>query len=174
MKPIRHLDLLLALIIVIAFAILSIATYSRMMGMSFFVGPLRVSHWLSIIGTLYIGIATPLFVVLKRSYPTKWPKLMRFHMFGNLFFFGLIAIHFSAQLGRSASNFPELGTGLAMTIAMTLEVALGFTQRFRSQNPTFNRLLNLKSNRFLHAGLFMVFYFAIVIHVLHGFGVGLF
>lgn len=161
----NYLDFLLAMLIVIITVSFSIAAYMHWVGLSFLVGPLRFSHWLSIIGTIYIAIATPAFVILKRSHPQKMRNLYRFHIFGNLAFFTLISIHFASQMGRPATAFPDLGTGLAMYIAMALQVASGFTQRFR-----FTNRINLKTNMFVHSSLVMVFYIVIVFHALHGFG----
>jgi heme A synthase len=135
------------------------------MGMSFFIGQFRFSHWLTIIGTSYIAIATPTFVVLKRFYPKKISGLFRLHIFGNLLFFALISIHFASQMGRPAANFPELGTGLVMFIAMSAQIASGFTQRFMTANRYF------KTNKFIHASLIMVFFAIILFHVLHGLGI---
>jgi heme A synthase len=144
---------------------MSLTVYLRWMGLSFFLGQFRFSHWLTIIGTSYIAIATSTFVVLKRVYPQKTKGLYRFHIFGNLLLFSLISIHFASQLGRPAANFPELGTGLAMYVAMTLQVASGFTQRFMSVNR------HLKINKFVHASLIVVFFGVILFHVLHGLGI---
>jgi hypothetical protein len=161
----NYLDFLLAILIVSITVFFSIAAYMRWMGLSFFVGSLRFSHWLSIIGTIYIAIATPAFVILKRFHPQKMSNLYRFHIFGNLAFFTLISIHFASQMGRPVTAFPDLGTGLAMYIAMALQVASGFTQRFR-----FTERTSLKTNMFVHSSLVMVFYIVMVFHVLHGFG----
>jgi hypothetical protein len=118
-------EFLLALSIVMATAFFMVASYLHWINVSFLVGPLRFTHWLAIIGTSYIAIDTPAFVVLKRYYPEKFEGLLRYHIFGNLLFFALISIHFSGQLGRSVAFYPSLGTGLAIYIAMTLEV-IGF------------------------------------------------
>jgi hypothetical protein len=166
----QHADFLVAVSIVIVVIVLSFATYSRTMRLSFFEGPFRFSHWLTIIGSTYIAIATPVFAVLKRSPHPNWSKLYSFHIFGNLIFFGLISIHFASQMGRPAANFPELGTGVALFAVMSLQVALGFTQRFRSQNPWYKKIFNIRGNRFFHASLIAVFYFVIIFHVLHGLG----
>ena len=161
----KHIDFLLALLIVLIAASFSVAVYMHWIRMSVIMGQFRLSHWLTIIGTSYIAIATPVFVVLKRFYPQRIISLFRFHIFGNLLFFTLISIHFASQMGRPAANFPPLGTGLALYIAMALQIASGFTQRFFSSNPY------LKTNRFIHASLIMVFYLVILFHILHGFGI---
>jgi hypothetical protein len=165
----HHIDFLVALTIVIITVVFSLLTYNHTIRLSFFVGPLRFSHWLSIIGTIGIAIATPLFIIFKRSFLPSYAKIVRFHIFGNLIFFSLITIHFAAQIARPAASFPELGTGLAMFIAMSLQIILGFTQRFRSQRPLYKKLINPRTNQFIHAGLVLVFYSVILFHVLHGF-----
>lgn len=162
---IKHIDFLLALIIILIVASLSVTVYLHWLGLGFFLGQFRFSHWLTIIGASYIAIATSTFVVLKRVYPQKTKGLYRFHIFGNLLFFTLVSIHFASQMGRPEANFPALGTGLAMYVAMTLQVASGFTQRFMSVNP------HLKINKFVHAGLIVVFFGVILFHVLHGLGI---
>jgi hypothetical protein len=162
---IKHFDFLLAVLIVVIATLFSIVVYEHWMGMGFFMGQFRFSHWLTIIGTSYIAIATPMFVVLRRLYPQKTKGLFRFHIFGNLMFFALISIHFASQMGRSAANFPELGTGVAMYIAMTLQVTFGFIQRFIPIKR------NFKALRFIHASLIIIFYAVILFHVLHGLGI---
>ena len=171
MRISNHIDFLLATLIVVIAFFLSFAIYTRMMTLNSFMGPYRFSHWLSIIGTIYIALATPLFVVLKRVFHANWSRLFRFHMFGNLIFFALISMHFAVQVGRPADRYPVLGTGLAMFVAMALQVASGFTQRFRSQGRWYEKLVNARANQFIHAGLVVVFYIVIVFHVLHGLGI---
>jgi hypothetical protein len=157
---------LLALSIVLVTALFMVTAFIDLINVSFFVGPLRFSHWLAIIGTSYIAIGTPAYVVLKRFYPQKFKGLLRYHIFGNLLFFSLISIHFAGQLGRSVAFFPSLGTGLAIYIAMTLEVVSGFAERF----PLINQI-DHKSNKFIHASLVMVFFLVIIFHVLTALGI---
>jgi uncharacterized membrane protein YciS (DUF1049 family) len=171
MKISHHIDFLIALSIVIIAVVLSFVTYNRMIRVNFFMGNLRFSHWLAIIGTIGIAIATPLFTLLKRSNHYSWTKITRFHIFSNLIFFALITFHFATQVARPPSNFPELGSGIAMFIAMSLQIISGFTQRFRSQGTIYKKLINPKANKFFHASLVMVFYAVIAFHVLHGLGI---
>ena len=171
MKISHHVDFLIAIFIVIITVVLSFVTYDRIIHVNFFIGTLRFSHWLSIIGTMGIAIATPSFTILKHRYPANWTKITRFHIFGNLIFFALICFHFATQVARPLSNFPELGSGLAMFIAMSLQIISGFTQRFRSQRRFYNEAINPKTNKFVHASLVMVFYLIIVFHFLHGLGI---
>ena len=75
--------------------------------------------------------------------------------------FLLISLHFAGQVGRP--TLPEFGTGLALYIAMVLQVATGLAYRFNEK-----RFLKPMTNRFLHVGLALVFYIVIIIHILHG------
>ena len=159
-------EFLLALLIILVAGSLMVAAYLHLINVSFFVGPLRFSHWLSIIGTIYIAIDTPAFVVLKRFYPEKFKGLLRYHIFGNLLFFSLISIHFAAQLGRPVLFYPVLGTGLAIYIALTIEVTSGFAERF----PLIKQIDN-KTNQIIHASLVMVFFLVIIFHVLTALGI---
>jgi len=163
---IKDSEFLIALSIVILTALFMLVTFFHLLNLTFFVGPLRFTHWLAIIGTSYIAIDTPAFVVLKRYYPEKFKGLLQYHIFGNLLFFSLISIHFAGQLGRSVAFFPTLGTGLAIYIAMTLEVVSGFAERF----PLI-RQIDHKTNQFVHASLVMVFFLVIIFHVLTALGI---
>jgi hypothetical protein len=169
MKISKHFDFLLALSIVFVAVVLSIVVYDRILIINFFVFNMRFSHLLSIVGAIGIGLATPLFTLLKRSYSVSWVRITRFHIFGNLLFFTFIVFHFASQMARPSSSFPDLGTGLAMFVAMGLQIAFGFTQRFGSQARLGNRSINVKTVKFVHASLVMVFYLIILFHVLHGF-----
>jgi hypothetical protein len=160
----KQIELILAIMIVLLTAAISIAVYMRYMTTSFFMGPFRFGHWLTIVGTLYIAVATPIFAVLKRYYPSKISSLYSFHMFGNLAFFSLISIHFAAQISRPVA--PELGTGLVLLVAMLLQVVSGFVLMFGSHQLG----KGYRKGWFLHASLIAVFYVAIIIHSLHGFG----
>ena len=99
-----RVDLFFALMIVAVAIVLSAVIYMRLVSISIFFGPYRLNHWVTIIGTTYIAVATPVFVLLKRKYPQKMMNLYRFHMFGNLSFFAFIAVHFFSQLART--NLP--------------------------------------------------------------------
>ena len=167
----HHVDFLLGVLIVIVIVILSYGVFTRIIITNFFIGSFRFSHWLSIIGSIYIAVATPFFAVLKRQLNANWQKLVRFHMFSNLIFFGLIALHFSAQVGRPAANYPDLGTGVALFAAMSLQVVSGFIQRFTSQRPIYKQLIKPKTIKFMHASFIAVFYVVIIFHVLHGLGI---
>jgi len=159
-------EFLLALLIVIVTALFMVAAFLYWIDVSFFLGPLRFSHWLAIIGTSYIAIGTPVFVVLKRYYPQKIEVLVRYHIYVNLLFFLLVSIHFAVHLGRLFLFFPSLWTGLAIYITLALEVISGFIERFPSTGQ-----ITHKINRFIHAGLIVVFFLVIVFHVLLNLGI---
>jgi len=129
----------------------------------FYVGPFRLSHWFVWIGTIYVAIAVPTIAILKKRHPQRYGTLFRTHVFGNLLAFMLISLHFASQISRPADSYPELGTGLALYIAMVLLVGTGFLQRFQL-------IPNIKpqSYRFVHIGSAFAFYLIIIVHILHG------
>jgi hypothetical protein len=166
MKLSQHIDFAAAVAIIAALVVLIALTYMHVVRFNSVVDDYRLSHWFSIAGSIYIAVASPIFVFLKRKFRGNYPNLVRFHMFGNLVFFILIAIHFTSQIARPAASYPELGTGVALFVAMSLQVASGFTQKFKTQKIS----INAKANRLIHGGLIAVFYLVIVFHVLHGLG----
>ena len=87
-------------------------------------------------------------------------------MFGNLFAFALISLHFTSEISRPIEYFPNLGTGLALYIALILLVVTGIFQRFPLSLKT-----KAQTYRFLHTGAAVTVYLIIVIHILHGLGV---
>jgi len=97
----------------------------------FFVGPLRFSHWMVLIGSFFIAIYTPIFYGLKRLFPKRLKYLLNIHVFGFLISFMFISIHFAGQIGRPQQFYPELGEGIALFIIMVLLVATGFIHRFQ-------------------------------------------
>src|SRR3989337_1115768 len=131
--------------------------------MGFYVGPFRLSHWFVWIGTIYVAFAVPIIAILKKRHPQRYGPLFRTHVFGNLLAFMLISLHFASQISRPASSYPELGTGLALYIAMVLLVGTGFLQKLQlipSIKPP--------SYRFMHIGSAFAFYLIIIVHILHG------
>jgi len=129
------------------------------------IGPFRLTHWFVWTGTLYIAIAVPIIAILKKHRPQKYKTLYRTHVFGNLLAFLLISLHFAGQISRSATSYPELGTGITLYAAMVLLVGTGFLQRFQL-TPN----VKSQSYRFIHMGAAVAFYLIIVIHILHGLG----
>jgi hypothetical protein len=164
MKYLRELDFWLSSIIILFTILLSVATYQRWFNLNFFVGPLRFTHWLAIIGTLFIAFFTPTYYSLKRKYPKKVKNLLKIHIFGNLFSFLVISIHYAQQVGRPPRFYPDIGTGLVLYIVMPLLVATGFLHRFKILKSVKPHL-----NRFFHVSVTITFYLVILVHILQGF-----
>jgi hypothetical protein len=121
-----------------------------------------LTHWIGWIGTIYIAIATPAQPLIKRRTPIHLRKSLPIHMMGNLLAVLLVSIHFAHQITRSASNYPELGTGVVLYATMILLVATGaiaFSGIAKGQ---------VKKLHFLHASFALTFYTVIVVHILHG------
>ena len=132
----------------------------------FFVGPLRFSHWMVIIGTIFIAIYTPIFYFLKRRYPRKLKHLLNIHVFGFLISFLLISIHFAGQIGRPQQFYPELGEGIALFIIMLLLVATGFIHRFQIIPKKAGKYYKPHFNRYYHVSITTAFYIVIIVHFL--------
>ena len=165
MKLYRDLHFWLAFMIILVTVYLMVATYLDWFQLNFFVGSFRFPHWLVWIGTLYIAFFTPAYYVLKRRYPKRLKALVKIHVFGNLFAFLLISVHFAQQIGRPPQFFPDLGTGLALYLVMLVLTATGFFHRFQMV-----RSLRPHLNRFMHVSVTMSFYIIIGIHILQGLG----
>jgi len=74
----------------------------------------------------------------------------------------LISIHFSHQVTRPASNYPDLGTGIVLYAAMLLLVSTGFVL-YSDIAKKYNRQL-----LFWHPAFALTFYIAIIIHIIQG------
>jgi len=132
----------------------------------FFVGPLRLSHWMGIIGTFFIALYTPIFYILKRLYPKKLKYLLNIHVLGFLISFMFITIHFAGQISRPQQFYPELGEGIALFIIMVLLVATGFIHRFQIIPKKNGKYYKPHFNRFYHVSITTAFYIVIIVHVL--------
>jgi len=132
----------------------------------FFIGPLRFSHWMGIIGMLFIAVYTPIFYVLKRLYPKRLKYLLNLHVFGFLISFLFISIHFAGQIGRPQQFYPELGEGIALFIIMVLLVATGFIHRFQLFPKKAGKYYKPHFNRYYHVSITTAFYIVIIVHVL--------
>jgi hypothetical protein len=121
-----------------------------------------LTHWIGWIGTLYLFFATPLEPIVKRRYPTHLKTALPIHMIGNMLAVMLVSVHFAHQVTRSAANYPDLGTGLALYAAMVTLTATGIVM-YSSLARRFS-----KQARFLHPTFAVVFYTVILVHILHG------
>lgn len=166
MQATREKDFWATTAILIATAFLMAAIILHWISVSFFLGPLRLSHWFVWIGTLYIAIASPIFAYLKRRFPQRYARLRSFHVVGNTLGFLLISVHFAGQISRPPDRYPELGTGLVLYIAMLILVATGFLLRYQLIPR-----ISLQSLKFVHVGTAFAFYLVIIVHILHGIGI---
>ena len=159
----KEKDFWAATALLIATVIVMLVVILHWVRIGFLVGPFRLSHWFVWIGTIYVAIAVPVIAILKKRHPQRYGALFRTHVLGNLLAFTLISLHFASQISRPADSYPELGTGLALYIAMVLLVGTGFLQRFQlipSIKP--------QSYRFVHIGSAFAFYLIIILHILQG------
>ena len=166
MKYSRDVQFWLGLILVLATISLSILTYLRFFNLNFFVGSFRFTHWLTMMGSLFIVLFTPVYFILKRKRVTVFKSLLTIHVFGNLFSFLLISIHFAQQAGRPPRFFPDLGTGIVLFIIMPLLVISGFLHRFRLVKS-----LKPHMNRYFHTSFTISLYIVILVHTLQGFNI---
>jgi len=154
----------LAMVLFLTTAVITVATYSRLVNFGFLLGPYRINHWASWIGSIYVALAVPFFSALKRRMPQKMKVLLRIHVYGNLMAFLLISIHFASQISRQP--IPDLGTGIALYVVMLILTITGFLSRFR-----ISTILKPQSNRSFHVCVAISFFIIIGIHILHGIGI---
>ncbi len=166
MVLLKRIDFWLFLLVAVVTAVLAVGRVLGWYSLGFFVGPFRASHWLVILGSAYLAIATPAFSILKRRLQARYDALVKFHAIGNLSAVLLVTLHFTSQVTRSTANYPQLGTGLTLYIVMLFLVVSGFLYRFRVIPR-----LNIGTIRFLHVGVALSFYILIGMHVLHGIGI---
>lgn len=154
-------------IYLILIIIITILIFLDFIDTGFFLGPLRFSHWMGIIGAVFIMFFAPLFYFLKRRYPKQYKILMNIHVFGFTTSFLLVSIHFAGQLSRPLQFYPDLGAGLALYIIVVILVGTGYLFRyypFKSKGripPHFNRTL--------HVSLISGLYIVMIVHVLLNF-----
>ena len=166
MSVAKERDFWASTVILVLTIFLMITIIIHWLNIGFFVGSFRLNHWFVWIGTLYIAFAVPIIALLKRRYPNRTRTLFRLHLFGNLFAFLLISLHFASQISRPAERYPDLGTGLVLYITMILLVSTGFCQRFRLIPK-----IKPQTYRFVHTGSALAFYLIIVVHILRGLGI---
>ncbi|MDH5794024.1 MAG: hypothetical protein OEZ18_05645 [Candidatus Bathyarchaeota archaeon] len=164
----KDLNFWFALMVILVAIFLLVAVYFDWLGVSFFVGPLRFGHWLGVLGTLFIAFFTPAYYILKRRYPKRLKAMLNVHIFGNLFSFMLISVHFAQQISRPPQFYPDLGTGVILYIAMLILVSTGFLHRFKLLEG--RRIYPPHRNRFLHLSITLTFYLVIVFHALRNLG----
>ena len=166
MKLLKTPSFWLTILILLASLYFSLATAFGWLNIRFRIGPYFVTHWLSWIGTLFIAVYTPLYYLVKRRKLHLLRYLIPIHMFGNLFSFMFISMHFVQQITRPPQFYPDLGTGVALYLVMVILVATGVLHRFQLLRSTIPH-----QNRFVHISITLAFYVIIGIHILQGIGV---
>ena len=131
----------------------------------FFVGSYLFIHWLGIIATIFIAVSIPIYIILKQTRPKHTKILLRLHVFGNLFAFLVVSIHFAQNLARLAGFLQRLGDGLALYLVLLLIVATGILERYQTSSKL-HRYTN-----FIHKYTVIILYLIILIHMLDGFNI---
>ncbi|MFO7797438.1 MAG: hypothetical protein R6W84_14940 [Promethearchaeia archaeon] len=155
-------------IYLIIIIIITIFIFLDFIDTGFFLGALRFSHWMGIIGAGFIIVFIPLFYYLKRRYPKRYKILMNIHVYGFTTSFLFVSIHFAGQLSRPLQFYPDLGAGLALYIIVALIVGTGYLFRyfpFKSKN----KKLPPHFNRMLHVSLISGLYIVITVHIVLNF-----
>jgi hypothetical protein len=163
-SPLKKASFWIALLILLVTAILMFAVYYDLLQLHIYIGPYYIHHWLSWTGTTFIALFTPIYYWLKRSKPQRLKTLMGVHVFGNLFSFMFISIHFTQQISRPAQFYPDLGTGIVLYASILLLALTGFLSRFQIIKSIGKPL------RSIHLSVTVTFYLIILVHILHGVG----
>ena len=121
-----------------------------------------LTHWVGWIGALYIAFATPIYPMVKHRFPKHLRRTLYFHIIGNLTGVLLVSVHFAHQVTRSASNYPDIGTGIVLYATMLILASTGFMQ-YSSLAKRF-----AKQIKFLHPAFALTFYTVIIMHIIQG------
>jgi hypothetical protein len=165
LKYFRSLEFGLTWLILLATAILSIVAYITWYRLTFFVGSYLFIHWLGLIATTYIAVAIPIHYILKHKRPQNSKMILRVHVLGNLFAFLLVSLHFAQNLGRLAGVLQRLGTGFALYLLLSLIVATGILERYKTRGDS------LRYAIVVHRYAVVMLYLVMFIHVLVGFNI---
>lgn len=117
-------------------------------------------HWIGWIGALIIALITPIYPIIKRKYAQHLKKMMDIHVTTNLIGVLFVSIHFTHQVTRPVTAYPDLGTGLVLYIAMILLSISGMMMISGIASRFFKQI------RFLHPAYAITFYTVIIIHIL--------
>lgn len=121
-----------------------------------------ITHWMGWAGSLYILLVTPLYILVKRRIHLYIRGFLRAHAIGNLLAIVPISIHFTHQLTRSPTNYPDLGTGVVQYASIILLMSSGFMIYFGLASQRARQL------RFLHPAMAITLFLSIVLHIIHG------
>ena len=99
-KPssLRNKSFLIETIYIATIITITILIFLDLIETGFFLGPLRFSHWMGIIGAFFILIFSPLYYFMKRRYPNRRKILLNIHIFGFTTSFLLVSIHFAGMV----------------------------------------------------------------------------
>jgi hypothetical protein len=140
----------------------SFFAFVRWYDFSFFVGSLFFIHWLGLLATIFIVVLVPIYYILKRKRPRKIKTLLRIHVFGNLFAFLLVSVHFAQNTGRLI-QFPRLEDGFVLFLVLSIIIITGMFERFG------NKLKLVRYTDLIHRYAVVILYLVTFIHVLQGF-----
>jgi hypothetical protein len=123
----------------------------------------ELTHVLSIVGTTFIVVYTPVYYALKRRYVRQLKPLLRIHMFGNLISFSFVSTH----IARRILYFP-LGIGVATYTLLFLLWFSGFAYRFHLLRPLGSIVKDIPHyNRWFHVSLTVSFYVVLLFHLVN-------
>jgi hypothetical protein len=154
-----------AVIILLVTVFFSAVAYLQWYSLSFFVGSLFFVHWLGLAAAFFIAALVPIYYVLKRKKRQNIKTLLKLHVFGNLFSFLLISIHFAQNTGRLAQFYPRLEDGFILFLVLSIIVASGMIERFGARPQL------VKYTKPVHTYTVAIFYLVLVIHVMQGFNI---
>jgi hypothetical protein len=160
LKNRRNSAFWLASVLLLVTVFVSVVAYVRWYSFGFFVGSLFFVHWLSLAATAFIAALVPIYYVLKRRSPQKIKILLRIHVFGNLFSFLLVSIHFAQNTGRLSGFILRLEDGFVLFLVLSIIVATGMFERFGA------RFKIVKYTKPVHRCAVAVFYLVMAVHVL--------
>ena len=160
----KNKSFILETIYLIIIIIITMLIFLDFIDTGFFLGPLRFSHWMGIIGAVFIMFFAPLFYYLKRRYPKRYKILMDIHVYGFTTSFLFVSIHFAGQLSRPLQFYPDLGAGLALYIIVAFLVGTGYLFRYHPFKSKSGKMAP-HFNRTLHVSLISGLYIVITVHV---------
>ena len=156
----KYSEFWLSLAILLFTLLFSAVAYVRWYSLGFFVGSLFFVHWLGLAASVFITVLVPVYYVLKRRRPQKLKTLLRLHVFGNLFSFLLVSIHFAQNTGRLSGFIPRLEDGFVLFLVLSIIVATGMLERFGARHKI------VKYTKPVHRYAVAVFYLVMAVHVL--------
>ncbi len=152
-----------AIFIVIATAVLSTLAYFGQLPFLYInLSLFPIEHWTSWAGTAFVVLYTPAYYIFKRRYPKRYKLLLRLHVFGDLFAFLLISVHFALHVSEYVTMVTTPQTGVPLFLAVFILVVTGIIQRFQLMRRS------IKRARFIHVSTVITFYVIIVFHVTGG------